>query len=518
MRGENLSEALRRWSRYPYTLAQPYEGTSQAGPTPQGPGQLRSEAGPTPQEPGQPREAPRSFSSFTLSPIFRTPFGRLALLHGLSSSGDALVAVALAGSVFFSVSAKAAQSRVALSLALTVAPFAIVGPLLGPLVERVRGGRRAVALASVAGRSVLCLFMAFSVHSLLLFPLAFFLLVLSKLYLVTKAALVPSTVTSKQQLVLANSKLAVGGSVAGTLAGVIGAGIFEVFSSATVLRIAMGVYVVGAWAAARLLPAPQQALAEVAGPTRTSGLATTVLAPPRPGLPPGGIQLAAVTTGALRFCSGFVTLLLLFTFRRHSADVIWYGLALGASQVGNVLGALIAPRLREHAREEWMLTGSALVVGAASLLAGLVHWGTHWFVAVLLAAGIGLAAGSGKLAFDSMVQRDLPSRVRGRSFARFESAFQLLWAIGALLAVLITMPLADGFVTIGFIGLLGAAAFAWGAERARQGQLPAWFPGAVPAPERPEGPGRRYPPAPPAAAGDPADVGARHRVGAPHPR
>jgi MFS family permease len=517
MRAEALREALRRCSRYPYVLAQPSRAAGRAA---------------VPEEPSQ-RQSPHSHRSFRIPPIFRTPFGRLALLHSLSSSGDALVAVALAGSIFFSVSAKAAQSRVALSLALTVAPFAIVGPLLGPLVERVRGGRRAVAMTSVAGRAVLCLFMSVSVHSLLLFPLAFLLLVLSKLYLVTKAALVPSTVASRAQLVLANSKLAVGGSLAGTAAGVIGAGIFEVFSSASVLRVAIAVYIGAAWAAARLLPAPQQPLAEVLGPVPDQVQPVPTAAPtapssPHPGLPPGGIQLAAVTTGVLRFCAGFVTLLLLFTFRRHSADVIWYGIALVASQVGNVLGALIAPRLRDHAREEWMLTASALVVGGTSLVAGLVHWGTHWFVAVLLAAGIGLASGSGKLAFDSMVQRDVPSRVRGRSFARFESAFQLLWAIGGLLAVLITVPLADGFVTIGLLGLLGAAVFTLGAERARQGQLPPWFPGAVPAPGRPQRPGRRHPrsgapepsprPAPPepnrrppAGAPSPTDLGTGYR-------
>ena len=184
-----------------------------------------------------------------------------------------------------------------------------------------------------------------------------------------------------------------------------------------------------------------------------------------------------------------MTFLLIFTFRRHGAAVIWYGLALGASQLGNIAGALVAPSLRRRAPEEWMLTGSSIVVGAGALVAGLVDWGTHWTVAVGLAAGIGLAAGSGKVAFDSMVQRDVPSRARARSFARFESGFQLAWAIGGLLAVLIPMTLSTGFVAIGAIGLVGALAFAGGSTRARRGTLPAWFPGSAPRPVRPgEGP------------------------------
>jgi hypothetical protein len=121
----------------------------------------------------------------------------------------------------------------------------------------------------------------------------------------------------------------------------------------------------------------------------------------------------------------------------------------------------------------------------------LVEWGRHWAIAVLLAAGIGLAAGAGKLAFDSMVQRDVPSRVRGRSFARFESAFQLAWALGGLLAVLVPISLSNGFVAIGAIGLLGAVAFARGSVRARRGTLPAWWPGSAPRPPSAAATGRR---------------------------
>ena len=38
-----------------------------------------------------------------------------------------------------------------------------------------------------------------------------------------------------------------------------------------------------------------------------------------------------------------------------------------------------------------------------------------------------------KLAFDSIVQRDAPDANRGRSFAKFETRFQIIWVVGALL-------------------------------------------------------------------------------------
>src|SRR5271165_4274574 len=118
-------------------------------------------------------------------------FGRLALTHVLMTAGDTLFAVSLAGSLFFSISPTQAKDKVLLYLLLTMAPFTVVAPALGPLIDRSRGARRATVVASAVGRAVLCPFLARDIHSLLLFPEAFLMLVLSKVYLVTKGALVP---------------------------------------------------------------------------------------------------------------------------------------------------------------------------------------------------------------------------------------------------------------------------------------------------------------------------------------
>src|SRR5665647_3374883 len=121
----------------------------------------------------------------------RSPFGRLALTHVLMTAGDTLFAVSLAGSLFFSISPTAAKDKVLLYLLLTMGPFAVVAPALGPLIDRSRGARRAMVVTSALGRAALCPFVARDIHSLLLFPEAFLMLVLSKVYLVTKGALVP---------------------------------------------------------------------------------------------------------------------------------------------------------------------------------------------------------------------------------------------------------------------------------------------------------------------------------------
>src|SRR5690348_1374508 len=68
-------------------------------------------------------------------------FARLSRTHALAMAGDTLITLALAGSLFFSISPTAARGRVALSLVLTMAPFAVVAPLLGPAIDRSSRGR-----------------------------------------------------------------------------------------------------------------------------------------------------------------------------------------------------------------------------------------------------------------------------------------------------------------------------------------------------------------------------------------
>ena len=65
---------------------------------------------------------------------------------------DAAVAVALANTLFFAAATAESKTNVALYLAITVAPFAVVAPVIGPLLDRVQRGRRA-ALAVVLRRA-----------------------------------------------------------------------------------------------------------------------------------------------------------------------------------------------------------------------------------------------------------------------------------------------------------------------------------------------------------------------------
>ncbi|HVM08209.1 MAG TPA: MFS transporter [Acidimicrobiales bacterium] len=381
-------------------------------------------------------------------------FTRLARTHALAMAGDALVTLALAGSLFFSISPTAARGRVILSLVLTMAPFAVVAPFLGPLIDRSRAGRRFMIVATAIGRAVACVFMARVLDGLLLFPAAFTVLVLSKAYSVSKSAVVPAVVDDEELLVRANSKLVVAGVAAGFVASVPGVLLLRFAGGEWTLALASIVFVTTAVAALALPSTPAPVVfddhTEVAGPAATRA--------PRQHT----IEAAAVATALLRAMVGFLTFLIAFGFRRIDAPSWQFGVVLAASMAANLCGAALAPVVRGRLREEWMLVAALGTVGIAGLTIARLD-GVLW--AALVAAAVGISAAAGKLSFDALVQRDAHESDRGRSFARFEAGFQLVWVVGALLPVIVATPLRQGFDVLGIAGVAGAAAYTFAYRR-----------------------------------------------------
>ena len=66
---------------------------------------------------------------------------------------DAAMAVALANTLFFAAATGESKDRVALYLLITIAPFAVVAPLIGPALDRLQHGRRVALAASFALRT-----------------------------------------------------------------------------------------------------------------------------------------------------------------------------------------------------------------------------------------------------------------------------------------------------------------------------------------------------------------------------
>src|SRR5262245_28227343 len=74
----------------------------------------------------------------------RTGLGRLIEISAMHSAGDALVTVSLAGTLFLGMPVGQARGQVALYLVITMVPFTVVAPFVGPVLDRFRSGRRYV--------------------------------------------------------------------------------------------------------------------------------------------------------------------------------------------------------------------------------------------------------------------------------------------------------------------------------------------------------------------------------------
>jgi hypothetical protein len=373
------------------------------------------------------------------------PFARFARAHALLGAGDALVALALAGSLFFSISPDAARTRVALYLVVTMAPFAVVAPLIGPLLDRRTGGRRLMVFASAGVRAVVCAVMIGHLDSLWLFPEAFALLVLAKGYGVARASLVPRLVRDETELVEANAKLSIITGVMGFVAAFPGVALLQL-GAGWVLALASVTFGVATVAAFRV---PRDAITPAPPKTEVE----------RAELRASGVLLAAGTMAMLRALVGFLAFFLAFWLRDDDAPSWWFGIALGVSALGALAGAGIAPALRRVVREERILLGCTAAVTVGAFAASRV--GGRPGVA-LLAAVVGVAASAGRLAFDSIVQRDAPDADRGRSFAGFETRFQLAWVAGAFVPVAIPTALGPGFVVVGVASAAAAVAYGTG--------------------------------------------------------
>src|SRR5215813_5423990 len=150
----------------------------------------------------------------------RTGLAHLIELSAAGSIGDGFVAVALAGTLFFSTSVSQARGHVALALIITMAPFALLAPFIGPLLDRVQHGRRYILIGTMLARGLLCWGMAGAVQhhdTLTLLPAAFGVLLLQKAYGVTRAAVTPRLLPREITLVTANGRIGLASLIASTL-------------------------------------------------------------------------------------------------------------------------------------------------------------------------------------------------------------------------------------------------------------------------------------------------------------
>lgn len=375
-------------------------------------------------------------------------FRQLALAHATAVAADTAVTLALAGTLFFSVPSSEARGNVALYLLLTVAPFAVIGPLLGRLLDRDRGAMRGALIASSGGRILLTIMMAANINGALLFPAAFLLLILSRAHGIARNALLPASLSRPIALVEANAKLAQVGVLAGALTAPVAALLAQMLSPVAALLFACAMFVAATVTAMRVpRPTPEGHTSEFDVVRHGEGGE-----PERRGKPhlPARVLVSLAATGVVRLLNGFLVLLLAFAFKDAEAGGLDFGAVLGAAGLGFGAASIVAPIWERRLAEEPM------VVAGLAIEAGAAFAAAQWFglpAAAALAAAAGFAWGVAKLAFDGLLQSSLPAARRGAAFTRSETIFQLAWVAGALLPVVLRIRSDIGLVLAGFTAL-----------------------------------------------------------------
>jgi predicted MFS family arabinose efflux permease len=395
----------------------------------------------------------------------RRPLDRLAWVHAASTCGDALVAVALAGTLFFAVPVAAARPRVALYLLLTVAPFAVVAPLLGRLLDGRSGAGRLALATAMALRAALAALTVARTESLLLYPLAFGLLVCSRAHGISRTAMVPEVLgqgSAGQDLVAVNGRMARVAALGGTAGALLGVALDRLLGGGAVLWAAAITFTAGT---ALALSLPTTRRRREAVPGRRRDLMDRRAA--RLARPPGRVRLARMANTCVRAVGGFTLFLLAFELRRQGVGTAGLGLLLAAVGIGGVVGAFLLPRAARLVREDGLLAGGLLLCGTtALLLAGRV--GVESAAAGGLAMGAGIAAA--RLGFESLVQREVPPPARGTAITRAETTFQLAWVAGAVLPVAFPLPTTPSLLAAALVCLVAAITYTVGLLRRRRGR------------------------------------------------
>ncbi|MDQ1680534.1 MAG: hypothetical protein QOI42_1393 [Frankiaceae bacterium] len=368
---------------------------------------------------------------------------RLIELHAVQSAADVAVAMALAGTLFFNVPVGQARGKVALYLLMTLAPFAVVAPFVGPLLDRFRSGRRYAIAATCLARAFFVWVMAGALggQGLALYPTAFAVLVLGKAYGVARSAAVPRLLPRSLDLVRANARVTLAGLLAAALFGPVALGFAHVVGANWLLRGTAVLYLTAMVLALRLSATVDTPI-ETADAGATGPHGTQMLLPetvertrrarwvPKPRPLPGSIVAALRAQAALRALVGFLTLAIAFLIRTKHLGGLPQTTALAllaASAVfGGVAGTWAGDRIPARSPQQ-LLVGLVAATAVACTIAAIFFSPAS---AMTMSALAGFAQSLGKLALDAVIQRDTVDDDRASAFARSETVLQLAWVIG----------------------------------------------------------------------------------------
>ena len=374
----------------------------------------------------------------------RTGLATLIELTAATGAGDSFVVVALAGTVFFNTSVDQARGKVVLFLIVTMAPFAVLAPFIGPALDRVQQGRRYLLAGTLLARGLLCWGMSAAVgNAVTLLPAAFGILVLQKAYAVARASITPRLLPAEITLVTANARSQLIALTAAMAGGGVAAGVNAIAGTAWVLRAGMVVYLAAMLLALRLPDQvdtpPAAANGEHGGRASANGKAPAKGERWRTLSRVGPVVAEAMSANAvLRAFAGYTFFFLAFLLQTEHFGVSKHfalGAMLAAVGAGSVVAMAVGSLLRSRAPQLIMFT----MLTVAPAIAALAAW--YWGLAAALAVAFTsiLCASLAKLSQDSIVQREIGDEIRSSTFSVSETLNQMANVAGGLIGVLVSM-------------------------------------------------------------------------------
>ncbi|MEU7764224.1 MFS transporter [Nocardia sp. NPDC049190] len=382
---------------------------------------------------------------------------------------DAAIAVALANTLFFASATAESKTKVALYLLITIAPFAVIAPLIGPMLDRLQRGRRLALATSFALRAVVAVVLILQFDTWALYPLALCMMIGSKSFSVLKSAVTPRVLPPDIDLVRTNSRLTVFGLVGGTIgAGGLAALTASLAGSHGALVFAMLIACAGTYLSVRIPSWVEVTEGEVPATLSYHGpdATTQILAadedsasavPPRKRRQPLG---RAVVTGlwgnsAIRVLTGFLTFYVAFvakaTEHRPVQQAAMLGVVGASAAIGNFTGNATGARLK-LGKPALIVLGCTAACALVALFATFANNLLGAALATLVAAGTSALA---KVSLDAAIQDDLPPESIASGFGRSETVLQLSWVVGGAAGVLLPTDYWKGFAVISAVVVIG---------------------------------------------------------------
>ncbi|MDI9894803.1 MFS transporter [Rhodococcus sp. IEGM 1381] len=391
-------------------------------------------------------------------------------------ASDAALAIALANTLFFSAATGEDKTKVALYLVITIAPFALIAPLIGPLLDRLQHGRRIALATSFGLRTVLAVVLVFNFDSWVLYPAALGMLVLSKSFAVLKSAVTPRVLPPEIDLVRVNSRLTVFGLLGGTIAaGAVAGGIAFVAGSPGTLWFVAAITVLGGYLSMQIpswveitegeVPATlsyhaeQHSGSDFAGSSApTENLRRTPPSSTKNRRQPLGraVIVGLWGNGTIRILTGFLTLYIAFVAKSRTEheplqQAAMLGLVGAAAGLGNFGGNALGARIK-LGRPSLVVLRCTIAVTVVAVVAAITDSLLTAAVAALVASS---ASALAKVSLDASLQADLPPESIASGFGRSETVMQLCWVLGGTLGVLLPTEYWLGFTVVSVLLTIG---------------------------------------------------------------